>query len=106
MAVHAFKSYFKLYLKFIKIRNLLHLLLEGISVSRKKMSVVMQYMLCVTQSRFSSCKDLLCSGLFIYLVGLELSEGVNVILCGVLLCLHSYCFMLAVMATCFSCRRC
>lgn len=49
----------------------------------------MQCMLCVTQSRFSSCKDLLCSGLFIYLAGLELSEGVNVTLCGVLLCVFA-----------------
>lgn len=49
------------------------------------MSVVMQCMLCVTQSHGSSYKDLVCSGLFINLVGLELPEGIDVTFCGVLL---------------------
>lgn len=46
----------------------------------------MQCLLCVTQSHVSSYKGLLCSGLFICLVGLELLEGIDVTFCGVLLC--------------------
>lgn len=46
----------------------------------------MQCILCVRQSCGSSYKDLLCSGLFIYLVGLELPEGIDVTFCGVSLC--------------------
>lgn len=46
----------------------------------------MQCILCVTQSRGSFYKDVLCSGLFMYLVGLQLPEGIVVTFCGVLLC--------------------
>lgn len=39
----------------------------------------------VTQSCGSSYNDLLCGRHFIYLVGLELPEGIDVTFCGVLL---------------------